>query len=728
MTTGISLRTLAVAVAWLGTASGSSGLTLGAAQGLALVGQPLDVRVAVQFDAREDAQSACLRAEVAYGDNPLDPTRVSVEVDSDSDPGREQGQRMALVRVRASVPVNEPVVTITLRSGCQVRSSRRYTLLAEPPTQVVASQRAVAPVAARVPVAPVKAPPQARSEPAPAASEVPRPRTGPRKTPATQAVPAAAAPVPAWSGGHPPVVAPRSAKVANRARLKLDPLDLLIERDPVLRSTDTLLSVPQEAGNARADAVARWRALNTTPEQLLREEVQAQRAQSELKQLYTVTHQNQKGLIDLAGQVERAESERYANGLVYALVALCVAALAVLVWLWQRVRVVQVVPDWRVGQDADDSLMAELLASKAHLPRDAERVRATPPSAAPLAQASSPQRTASPAAHTASADVDFDLDGLDTASARSSPRAVDPWAAPAAAVPSAWRTLDAPPMPTTDSEGVHAAAQGGIDFSVSLSPSMRSIDTEELEDIRHQAEFFVSLGQHDRAVEILTTRIAQCGESSPLVCLDLLRIYHMLELEPEYNFMRAEFQHWFTGRVPAFADFGSEGRALDRYTQVMDRIVQLWPSVRVLEYIEDCLYQHTGTVDGQAFDLQAYRDLLLLHTVAKRIIRMGEEGASADGHVPDGVRIPARAQTALVSDASDNRRASTHRAAGQWRGALQTGEGWAGVDPQADVPTRGVPLGQMKVPPTAVADTPPPGRTQPVAPGGQTDFDFLNLR
>ncbi len=732
MRTGFTLKTFAVAMACLCTATGSASLTLGRVQGLALIGQPLELRIQVQFDSSEDAQDACLNAEVAYGDNPLDASRVSVAVEQSADPAN----RPALVRVRSSVPVNEPVVTVNLRSGCQVRSSKRYTLLADLPTQVVEPPvRAPGQVQAPLVAAPVaQAPAQAtapRREPVTTAA--PRPAT-PRKV---QPAPAATPPVQAVA--PPPARVPKPAKSVNKARLKLDPLDLLIERDPVLRATDELLSVPQEGGVRRAEAAALWRALNASPEQILREEVQAQRAAADLKALYTVTNQNQKGLIELAAKVERAESERYANGLVYTLIGLWVAALVALVWMWQRMRGVQVVPDWRRGQDADDSLMAELIEAKSQkrsAPAPAQQpVTPAQQPVAPVPPPPAQRPTARPPAPAASlAEVDFDLDLINSpwndhlrAPAPAPAPAHDPWAAPAAAAPSAWRTLEAPKLPTAPSGGMQRAQHGGIDFSVSLSPVLRSIDTEELEDIRHQAEFFVSLGQHDKAIDILTTRIAQCGESSPLVCLDLLKIYHDLGREPEYTFMRTEFQHWFTGRVPDFADFGSEGRALDRYPQVMERIVKLWPGARVLEYIEECLYHHTGAVDGQDFDLQAYRDLLLLHTVAKRIMRMANESGDPDSYIPDVVRIPARAQSNMILDTPDSRRTPTHRAGAHQRSGAPTRDAEDAHDPQAEVETRGAPLGPMKVPPASaqaqgtVADA-------DAAQDNLTDFNFLNLR
>ena len=120
------IRSIVLGMALLGIAMGSAALSLGRAQGLALVGQPLDLRIQVQFDNGEDLQAACLTAEVFYGDSQVDPSRVSVALDATT---ADPASRSAPVRVRAAAAVNEPVVTVQLRSGCQIRSSKRYTLL-----------------------------------------------------------------------------------------------------------------------------------------------------------------------------------------------------------------------------------------------------------------------------------------------------------------------------------------------------------------------------------------------------------------------------------------------------------------------------------------------------------------------------------------------------------------------------------------------------------------------
>jgi hypothetical protein len=214
------------------------------------------------------------------------------------------------------------------------------------------------------------------------------------------------------------------------------------------------------------------------------------------------------------------------------------------------------------------------------------------------------------------------------------------------------------------------------------------------------------LGEVQQAIDVLITRIAQAGESSPLVCLDLLKIYYKEGHEPEYESLRQEFNNWFTGRVPAIDDFGDEGRALEKYPKVIDQIVALWPDPRVLEYIENCIYHHSSDVYEPDFDLLAYRELLLLHGVAKRIVRMDED---ADSHAAGLVRIAARAPSAdsafdSMSGDLGHRSGAQHR--GAWkRNPVRASQPHKEKDPQADVETNGAPLGN-----------------------NTTDFNFLDLR
>ena len=266
---------------------------------------------------------------------------------------------------------------------------------------------------------------------------------------------------------------------------------------------------------------------------------------------------------------------------------------------------------------------------------------------------------------------------------------------------------------------------------MSVSGGLRAIDSAELLDVRQQADFFLALGEHQKAIDVLTTRIAQVGESSPLVCLDLLKIYHKLGREAEFEFMRQEFNNWFTGRVPVIDDFNNEGRSLEKYPKVIDQIVALWPDPRVLEYIENCIYHHSIDVYEPDFDLLAYRELLLLHGIAKQIVRLVDD--TSDSHAAGLVRMAARASSGAASDVQGNGEVA-HRAGAQHRGVwMRNPVNTAHMpDPESEIDTSGVPLSAMRLPPSPVVVASPVdvviGPDGEVDPGNTTDFDFLNFR
>ena len=146
------------------------------------------------------------------------------------------------------------------------------------------------------------------------------------------------------------------------------------------------------------------------------------------------------------------------------------------------------------------------------------------------------------------------------------------------------------------------------------------IDADELIDVRQRAEFFVTLGQTDQAVQVLEARIALDATSCPQVHLDLLKLFHSLGLTADFNQVSADFMQLFNTRVPDFAHFDHEGQSLEEYPGAIDRLIAAWHRPTVLDTLEQMIYRNQGdgaSVDG--FDLAALRELLLLHAVAQSI-------------------------------------------------------------------------------------------------------------
>jgi hypothetical protein len=561
------LRQAAIGGVLLATAIGASALTLGRTRGAALIGQPLEVTIPVRLDQGETLPSLCFEADVFYGDTQLDPARFQVLVEP-------SGALDANVRIRANAVVDEPVVTVYLKSGCAQKFTRRYVLLSELVTDLPSVVQAPT-------VPPSVAQPSAQPAPPRADSNAAGAEGGARK-PRPPAATAKAAPP------KPSAVPRKPAVDTAKPRLRLDPIELTAERDPVLRATAELLATPLDDDPKRAEAAALWRAINAQPGDVLRDAQRMQDLEKDLKALRDQTMRTQASVGELKTQLQQAEGQRYANTLVYSLIGLLLAALAAAAYFWSRSRKAAAGGDWWQGNErvtgvgqgippkADTTISNPLVPSK-----------------------------------TSANDVDVDLsvnealfDSLKTDAYR------DPMG----------RNTDLSPLDR-------------VDFASSFGGSQRAVNTEELFDIQQQADFFVSLGQFDQAIAVLNNHILENPETSALAYLDLFDIYHQLGRRDDYALLRENFNRVFNAQVPEFGSYTSDSRGLESYPSAMSRIEVLWPSPKVLEVIEESIFRKPGADGGEAFNPEAYRELMLLHAMAKDIV--GPRGDTLDFQFSD---------------------------------------------------------------------------------------------
>jgi pilus assembly protein FimV len=582
----------------------ANALALGRARSAVLVGQPLSLTVPVQLGADEDVSALCIDADVFYGDIRQERTHVAVTTSPAA-----QGQS-ALVRIVSKGIVDEPVVTVELRAGCSFKTSRRYVLLADMASTVDAPV-VVSAIGAR-PQPLSLTPATAIAIPSTIPSTTPRPgkvagtarkttqgtvraastRTGSDTTEAASARAAA-------SGRR-----VTSGKATQKSRLKLTAIDLRVERDPVLRSTDLLLGLPLEDLEKRAQAIATWRALNATPEEVLRQDARASSVDADLKMLKDVTAKNQQALVSLAGRLEEAQSQRFRNPLVYALALGLLACLVALVYLFLRIKRSYAGPSpwWRGDDDSRIGLSQMSEFTDSVQPREAY---AAPVDPAPPGDSQYVLRD--PATDGDGVNVDLGFTASQAASLFSDPMQ---GAAPHKVEPS----MSVPPSIAKRPGSAQRAAA-----------ALSSINTREVLDVRQQAEFFVTLGQHDDAVHMLEYSINNSVDSNPLVYLDLLTVLHTLSRKDEFERYRVAFNGLFSGRVPPYAQFSEKGHRLEVYHDVCAHVVGLWPSEAAQNFIEHCLVR---TNDGllQEFDLNAYEDLLTLYGVLRRLIIGSESG------------------------------------------------------------------------------------------------------
>lgn len=589
----------------LGVAVGSSAMSLGRARGNVVLGQPLSLAVEVRVDQSDEATAQCFRVEVFHGDAQVEASRVRLLVQAPA-PGAQD----AVLRIRSSAVIDEPVVGVVLHALCGQSTTRRYDFLPEFPAELQAAQQPVsvaaaatspvpAPVAVPVPVAPAPQPaaevPRVRTpSPAPApraAAVAPAPRPArppaPARAPAKAAAPKPAAPAPAKAAQRPaPAKAKQAASAPAAAGAPRLTLDAPAAREAGMQPSPELKSQLIDDAAQRAAVAAIWRALRTTPEEIVRDRQRLEALESQQAAQRKQAAEPSAAERELRLRLERAEQRldeaergRVDILLVYGLLALLALVVALAAYFWHRAR------------------QAALAA--AHWSADAPAPSARAAATATAAAATTP-------------DV----------------HSVPPTTFPRPVVPAraslAEEFLDSEPasalgigQPSDVDTGAMAAAVFAHDRVLPVDAS-RPVRPDEFVDVQQHADFFVSLGQYEQAIEVLQQHLHEHEDMSPLAFLELFGIYHQLGRKDDFNALRTRFQRRFNAHVPNFAAFADEGLNLEDYPATLLSIETVWGHVRVLDTIEANLLRDPGDT-GRPLDLAAYRDLLMLYGVAQDV-------------------------------------------------------------------------------------------------------------
>lgn len=629
----VRLRHAAATLFVLGFVLPASALTIGRPQGAAWIGKPLNIVIPLSLDGSEVGGSLCPQVEVVQGDAPMDDRRVSVSLEPGAAPDAPR------LRVRTSRAVEEPIVTVTVKAGCSAISTRQVVLLADPPP-VDAPLSAFEPPAGAAGGSDVTAPgsaPLRASRAARAGSAgdgdaqrrrsgapAPAARSARSVAPERQNVEAAArrrAAAPARAG------TPTAS--ASGGRLQVDALAPLAPRDSGASASSTAAaaqpsspaqvpstgaavppaasaSEPAREGVAVAPlaAASAPAPLAPTPD-AVRDAQRTVALEQALASLREQTARNEQTLLEMRRELAAARESRYANPLVYALIVLLLLALAALVWMWLASRRAAQSVWWPEGGAVPAPARASRfggLDDVADTFPGEDNAGAARALAAGAAAGTAASATASQGIPAGFIDPD-------------APRGADPLA-----------EADDP-----DSDAPALAGQ---------SPSAsRSVNTEELFDVQQQAEFFLSLGQHEQAIAVLSEYVADHPDTSALAYLELLRIFHSLGRMLDYERVRRQCQQALNVRVPSFDDFHQDaGRPLDHHNEVLQRIEEHWPGPESLPVIEELLFRRPGE-DGQpTFDLAAYRELLMLYAMAQ------EQPAGDDAQRPSLTEVLMRHQ------------------------------------------------------------------------------------
>lgn len=600
----------------LGAVSPAWGLGFGNGTPSTTLGRPLDFRVVLRLSEGEALDGNCVRATVLMGERSLPAQSIGTLVTTGPD-------NTAVVRVRTTTRIDEPLVTVDVQAGCVQRVSRSYTVFADPPSLPVPSAPEQL---AQVPATPR---PSVEVVPPAAMTSSPQPATLPDVRPADALAPAPAARVVARATeASPPSPAPKKApapppkpkskpkpKAPPQPKPDATPEAVTAQPAPRLRLDEPRVVLPALPGDAPAVGEA-------TPETLLlvdraNEAVKAAIAaasasqariaalEDSVRQLSDAARDQQRLLAQLNARAEAAESgSRWLWPLL--LVMLVLAGLAA--WLWVRLRELERErrQGWLAAAQSGTALSAA--TAERHAPPVPPTFRADvpTPSQVPLLVERGPRHGGLGAVGAGLAPAHLPTPSELPESPPTQPPA---WYED---VPPSQRTMPLVSVPAPVAPGVAAP---------------RDVSAEELIDLEQQAEFFVVLGQDDAAIDLLVSHLRDAGGASPLPYLKLLDIYHRREDRAAYERTRDRFNQRFNAHAPAWEAAGHDGRALEDYPAVINWLQRVWPQpLDAMAELESLLFRKDG---GELFDLPAYRELLMLYALARDLMESTSGGAAA---------------------------------------------------------------------------------------------------
>lgn len=581
----VNFRNALITLCLGSAACGAAALSLGNARGVVVLGRPIDLAFDVHLEPGKALEDACITADMVSGATPVSSGRVRV-TPLPTLPGRP-----AAVRVQSTFLADEPMLAVTLHVGCTGKIARSYTFLSELPDTMAASSRPVAiPVADAVvgamaapsaPAAPASAP--AARRPAQAVPVVPGDAAPvPRQRPvrASQAPEAASGPAKAQRSR--PAAASKASRSANAvptaeappSRLVIEPLEGWPDDSgtPLRMTPELSLPSASTTDQQRAQALAAWRALNMRPEDLLKEGARTAELNTELALVRAQVDKDRAATQQLLQRLEKEKSERYSGTIVYMLLALLVGVVAWAAWMATRLRAASL-----QAQEAWAGAVAQQ-ASSSPAPED-HWLHSAP-------QDSTPDFLPTPAP---------------------APAALEPLPEPPAPKEA--------PVPLASPVRAEPVAPPRAAQQPAQQPNLL-INPEELFDLQQQAEFFVSVGEHDQAIGVLKLYIANNKATAPAAYLELLRLYRSLSRVEDFNLLRAQFHEHFNAQVPQFAAFNQPGRSLLAYPSILAQVEALWSDESVLSLLGSLLFRGADAVE-ERFDLAAYDDLLLLNAIAR---------------------------------------------------------------------------------------------------------------
>jgi hypothetical protein len=150
----------------------------------------------------------------------------------------------------------------------------------------------------------------------------------------------------------------------------------------------------------------------------------------------------------------------------------------------------------------------------------------------------------------------------------------------------------------------------------------------EMADISQEAEFFMEIGEDDRAIALLEGSLGAEHGLTPIPQLYLFDLYRKVGNQKGYDELRAKFAERFNAHVPTWdEDPENFKRDLADYPRALEQVCRGWRSDTIVSTLESLLVDDTrGSRLG--FDLPAYREVIFLYGIAKQLELDSDEDSS----------------------------------------------------------------------------------------------------
>ncbi|MFG6457822.1 FimV family protein [Roseateles sp. BYS96W] len=174
-----------------------------------------------------------------------------------------------------------------------------------------------------------------------------------------------------------------------------------------------------------------------------------------------------------------------------------------------------------------------------------------------------------------------------------------------------------------------------------LGPALEAVDpgvAAELLDLQQQADFLQLLGQHDAAADLLANRLIK-GDAGAMVYLMLMEICQQRGDQPVFAELTRQYEQRFRIQAPSWSLSLSRGRGLDACTSVIAHLQVVWSDPSAALRLVQELVARGGGPGVPHFELPAFRDLLMLYSVARDLFEAGQRGDQVDLMLPLDSRL-----------------------------------------------------------------------------------------